>query len=120
MAATGRAIALGWIDDMAGLLRAVDLVVHNAGGLTSMEALAAGVPVVSYRCLPGHGTANAAVLERIGLSAWPRTPAELREVLRAGFDGRIGEAQQTRYRALTTAAEATGLVRAIARETVSR
>ncbi|GAA2642709.1 glycosyltransferase [Paractinoplanes durhamensis] len=120
IAATGRAIALGWIDDMAGLLRAVDLVVHNAGGLTSMEALAAGVPVVSYRCLPGHGTANAAVLERIGLSAWPRTPAELREVLRAGFDGRIGEAQQTRYRALTTAAEATGLVRAIARETVSR
>jgi len=32
---------------------AADLVVQNAGGQASLEALAAGVPVVSYRCVPG-------------------------------------------------------------------
>ncbi|MEV6852071.1 glycosyltransferase [Actinoplanes sp. NPDC051411] len=81
LAAGGRAIALGWIDDMPSLLRAADVVVHNAGGLSSLEALASGIPLISYRCLPGHGVANAAALERLGLSAWPRRPEELAPAL---------------------------------------
>lgn len=83
LAATGQVIALGWVDDMPSLLRAADVVVNNAGGLTAMEALASDVPVVSYRCLPGHGVANAAALERLGLATWPRTVAELGPALRA-------------------------------------
>lgn len=62
--------ALGWVSDMGALYAAVDLVVQNAGGSTSLEALAAGVPIVSYRCLPGHGEANAANLARSGLIPW--------------------------------------------------
>jgi UDP-N-acetylglucosamine:LPS N-acetylglucosamine transferase len=81
LAIGGRAIALGWIDDMPSLLRAADVVVHNAGGLSSLEALASGIPLISYRCLPGHGVANAAALERLGLSAWPRTSDELAPAL---------------------------------------
>lgn len=77
LAAGGDAITFGWVDDMATLLRAVDLVVQNAGGLTCAEALATGVPVISYRCLPGHGVANAAVLSRLGLAEWPLTAAAL-------------------------------------------
>lgn len=73
----------GWVDDMAGLLRACDVVVQNAGGLTTSEALATGLPVLTYRCLPGHGRANAAVLHEAGTVPWARTEAELGAALRA-------------------------------------
>jgi UDP-N-acetylglucosamine:LPS N-acetylglucosamine transferase len=73
LAAEGIGIALGWVSDMPLLLRAADVVVHNAGGLTSAEAMATGLPLISYRCLPGHGVANAVVLSGAGLSAWPQS-----------------------------------------------
>jgi UDP-N-acetylglucosamine:LPS N-acetylglucosamine transferase len=105
LAATGRVIALGWVDDMPSLLRAADVVVHNAGGLSSLEALASGIPLISYRCLPGHGVANAAALERLGLSAWPRTPAELSTAL----------ATASPPTAVSSGAEATDLIRSLVR-----
>jgi UDP-N-acetylglucosamine:LPS N-acetylglucosamine transferase len=74
----------GWVEDMPGLMRAVDVVVQNAGGLTSSEALATGLPVLTYRCLPGHGRANAAVLDRLGLARWVRDPAALPAALASG------------------------------------
>jgi UDP-N-acetylglucosamine:LPS N-acetylglucosamine transferase len=111
LAANGRVIALGWVDDMPSLLRAADVVVHNAGGLTSLEALASGVPLVSYRCLPGHGVANAAVLERLGLAAWPRTPGELAPALRAATRQR----SVAGFAALAAAPEAADLILALLR-----
>ncbi|MDT5037946.1 MAG: hypothetical protein QOE03_3131 [Micromonosporaceae bacterium] len=74
---SGRTIALGWVDDMAALMRCCRVVVQNAGGLSSLEALTAGVPVVTYRCLPGHGRDNADALERAGWVPWIRTPGAL-------------------------------------------
>jgi UDP-N-acetylglucosamine:LPS N-acetylglucosamine transferase len=74
-------IALGWVDDMPALMRACDVVVQNAGGLSSLEALASGLPVISYRCLPGHGSTNAAALDQAGWAPWVRCPEELREAL---------------------------------------
>jgi UDP-N-acetylglucosamine:LPS N-acetylglucosamine transferase len=73
--------ALGWRDDLPAVLRAVDVVVQNAGGFTSQQAIAAGVPQLSYRCLPGHGETNAAALEQAGLAPWVREPGELRAAL---------------------------------------
>jgi processive 1,2-diacylglycerol beta-glucosyltransferase len=73
--------ALGWRDDLPDVLAAVDVVVQNAGGFTSQQALAAGVPQVSYRCIPGHGETNAAALEQAGQVAWARTVDELPRVL---------------------------------------
>ncbi|MFI5612117.1 glycosyltransferase [Amycolatopsis sp. NPDC051903] len=75
----------GWVDDMADLIRACDVVVQNAGGLTTSEALASGVPVLTYRCLPGHGRANAAVLDEAGTVPWVRSPDELGAALRAAL-----------------------------------
>lgn len=111
LAASGRVIALGWVDDMPSLVRAADVVVHNAGGLSSLEAMACGAPVISYRCLPGHGVANAAVLERTGLSAWPRSPAELSAALAAALDSDLRHRQQAAFEVLTRAREATALIR---------
>ncbi|WP_449288909.1 MGDG synthase family glycosyltransferase [Micromonospora mangrovi] len=77
----------GWVDDMPALMRAVDVVVENAGGLTCQEALACGVPVLTYRPIPGHGRANASILDRAGLTRWVPTAAHLRPALAALADG---------------------------------
>ena len=70
-------IALSWIDDVPLLLTAAACVVQNAGGMMSLEALAAEVTVVSYRCIAGHGETNASVLDRAGLVPWIRSYAHL-------------------------------------------
>jgi glycosyltransferase involved in cell wall biosynthesis len=88
----GHAVVLGWVDDMPTLLRACDVVVQNAGGLTSLEAMASRVPVVTYRCLPGHGRTNAAALERAGWASWARDTEALPLVLGAALSALAGPA----------------------------
>ena len=87
IAAAGTGLALGWVTDMPALVRAAGVVVQNAGGLTSLEAMSAGVPVISYRCLPGHGTTNAQALDRAGLAPWVTGPDGLAAALRAALSG---------------------------------
>lgn len=76
------AVALGWVADMAGLMAACDLVVQNAGGLSSLEARQAGIPVVTYRSLPGHGLTNSQALHDAGWATWVRDREELGACLR--------------------------------------
>lgn len=75
-------VALGWVNRMPELMRACDVVVQNAGGLTSLEARQSGLPILTYRCIPGHGPMNAAGLERADWAGWAREPDELATVLR--------------------------------------
>jgi hypothetical protein len=82
----GSGIALGRVDDLAGLIRSCDVVVQNAGGQASLEALTAGVPVLSYRCSPGPGRANAAALDRAGLAPWIRRTDDLGPALERIMD----------------------------------
>jgi len=81
LTASGTAIPVGWTDAMADLVRACDVVVQNAGGLSSVEAIACDVPVVTYRCLPGHGTANAAALTRAEWVPWLHDAEDLARAL---------------------------------------
>lgn len=60
--------ALGWVDDMAALMADADVLVDNAGGLTSKEALAAGLPVVVFRPIAGHGRDDAMAMAALGVS----------------------------------------------------
>ncbi len=83
VAAVPGAVALGWRDDVHELMAVADVLVHNAGGLSFTEALVAGLPAVSYRCIPGHGQANAAVLADAGIAPWAHTAAELATALHA-------------------------------------
>jgi UDP-N-acetylglucosamine:LPS N-acetylglucosamine transferase len=83
----GTGIAVGWTDEMPSLIRACDVVVQNAGGLSSLEALACGVPVLTYRCLPGHGRSNAQALDDAGWAYWIRTPADLPTALKLALTG---------------------------------
>lgn len=80
----------GWVDDMPGLMHAADVLVQNAGGLTSLEAFAAGLPVASYRCIPGHGLTNADALDEAGAAVWIENPADLKSVLNDLIDGPLG------------------------------
>ncbi|MFI5879300.1 glycosyltransferase [Streptomyces sp. NPDC051554] len=84
----------GWVDDMPGLMHAADVLVQNAGGLTSLEAFAAGLPVASYGCIPGHGLTNAAALDEAGVAAWIQDPAQLKHVLGELIDGPRGLLQR--------------------------
>ncbi|MFE2416713.1 glycosyltransferase [Streptomyces hokutonensis] len=84
----------GWVDDMPGLMHAADVLVQNAGGLTSLEAFAAGLPVASYGCIPGHGLTNASALDQAGVAAWIRDPAQLKHVLAELIDGPRGLLQR--------------------------
>jgi UDP-N-acetylglucosamine:LPS N-acetylglucosamine transferase len=77
LAATGHPHVLGWVENMADLVRVCDVVVQNAGGLSASEALASGVPVLTYRCLSGHGRRNAAALDADGTVPWIRSPDDL-------------------------------------------
>lgn len=59
---------VGWTDRMPRLMAAADVVVENAGGLTSLEAFASGVPIVSFRPIPGHGRDNIAAMAKAGVT----------------------------------------------------
>jgi processive 1,2-diacylglycerol beta-glucosyltransferase len=76
------AIALGWRTDVPDLMRAADVLVHNAGGLTFTEALVTGLPAVTYRPIPGHGRANAVALHASGLAPWAQNREELGTMIR--------------------------------------
>ncbi|MGA8115164.1 MAG: UDP-N-acetylglucosamine--LPS N-acetylglucosamine transferase, partial [Actinocatenispora sp.] len=79
----GIGVAFGWVEDMAALMMACDVVVTNGGGVTSIEAMQLGVPVLIYRELPGHGRDNALTFHRAGLAHWVRGTDELAAALAA-------------------------------------
>ena len=80
--------AVGWRSDVHALMQLADVLVQNAGGLSFTEALVAGLPAVTYRPIPGHGRANARVLDRAGLARLAHTPAELAAALHAALRDR--------------------------------
>jgi len=72
---------LGWTDDMPALMAACDVLVENAGGLTSFEALRAGLPVVSYQPIAGHGRHNTQRMHDAGVSTLAGDVASLHRAL---------------------------------------
>ena len=92
-----RAVVLGWTDDMPGLMAACDVLVENAGGLTSLEAMKARLPMVSFRPIPGHGRKSAAAMAAAGISRLAHTGEELADHLE--LLGRPGPARQAQLEA---------------------
>ncbi|MFP5348165.1 MAG: wax ester/triacylglycerol synthase domain-containing protein [Actinomycetes bacterium] len=73
---------LGWTDRMPDLTVAADVIVTNAGGATSLEAIACGRPIVLHRPIAAHGRANAALMEKAGLAVVSNRTGELTKTLR--------------------------------------
>jgi processive 1,2-diacylglycerol beta-glucosyltransferase len=78
-----RGLAVGWTDDVRLYMAAADVVIQNAGGLTSLEAMAAERPVISYRPIAGHGRENVAAMESAGATVWCHDKDELVEQVRS-------------------------------------
>jgi UDP-N-acetylglucosamine:LPS N-acetylglucosamine transferase len=114
LARGGRCIPLHWVSDMPTLLHAADVVVHNAGGLSCQEALAAGVPVITYRCIPGHGQTNVAALDLSGLVAHARDVGELRRLIDAALADELTAVQRSAAAALLAAPDPAAAIAALA------
>jgi processive 1,2-diacylglycerol beta-glucosyltransferase len=86
------AVALGWRNDLRALMASAACVIQNAGGMSSLEALSAETPTVTYRPIPGHGLNNALALDQAGLVPYlegmPQLQSTLGDVLAGG--GRRG------------------------------
>lgn len=78
---------LGWTDNMPDLMAASDCLIQNAGGVTCLEALHVGLPIIMYNPVPGHGEMNVRVMEQAGAVCCARTPQELTNLLTEVMSG---------------------------------
>jgi processive 1,2-diacylglycerol beta-glucosyltransferase len=75
----------GFTDEMPRLLAAADVLVHSTGGVTCLEAKAAGTPVISYGLPVGHARLNTRAMADLNLLRLANDTSELREHVRASF-----------------------------------
>jgi len=73
-----RVTVLGFTDRMSDLLAAADILVHSTGGVTCLEALACGCPIIAYGAPPGHAPLLAREMAALGLLVHARSAVELR------------------------------------------
>jgi processive 1,2-diacylglycerol beta-glucosyltransferase len=75
----------GFTDKMPQLLAAADVLVHSTGGVTCLEAKAAGTPVVSYGLPVGHARLNTRAMATLDLLRLANNTDELRKHVQASF-----------------------------------
>lgn len=78
---------IGWTDQMPLLMAAADCLIQHAGGVTCLEALATGLPILFFRPIPGHGMLNATLMEQAGVAQWARTRETLTRMLHEAASG---------------------------------
>ncbi|HEV3072625.1 MAG TPA: glycosyltransferase [Solirubrobacteraceae bacterium] len=80
-----RVRVLGFTEEMPRLLAAADALVHSTGGVTCLEAKAAGTPVVSYGLPVGHARLNTRAMADLDLLRLANDTRELREHVQASM-----------------------------------
>ncbi|MHB8657784.1 MAG: NAD-dependent epimerase/dehydratase family protein [Solirubrobacteraceae bacterium] len=68
---------MGFTDRMGDVLAAADVLIHSSAGLTVLEAIIRGCPVISYGFGVGHVRASNRALERFGLAQVARSERNL-------------------------------------------
>ena len=81
--ATQRVHVWGFTERMDDLLRAADVAVHSTGGVTSLEALSCGCPLIGYGSSIGHIRVHNRTMAALGLIALADTRAQLEAALRS-------------------------------------
>jgi len=77
LGADPRLRVMGFTDRMGDVLAASDALVHSSAGLTVLEAIIRGCPVISYGFGYGHVKASNKALVRFGLAQVANSPAQL-------------------------------------------
>ncbi len=72
---------LGFTDEMQVVLASADVLVHTTGGVTCLEALTVGCPIVAFGPPPGHAPTLARALAHLGVGVHARTAEALRAAL---------------------------------------
>jgi UDP-N-acetylglucosamine:LPS N-acetylglucosamine transferase len=81
--------ALGYVENIADLMRASDLLITKAGGLTLAEAFCCHIPVVIHDVLPGQEAGNLEYVQQLGAVVYAPTPSGLvHSVVRLATDDR--------------------------------
>jgi processive 1,2-diacylglycerol beta-glucosyltransferase len=83
---------LGFTDKMPGLLAAADVLVHSTGGVTCLEAMARGCPVVSYGLPVGHAKINTQAMADLQLVRLANSTDELVGHVQASCEARREDA----------------------------
>jgi hypothetical protein len=79
---------MGFTDRMGDVLAAADTLVHSSAGLTVLEAIIRGCPVVSYGFSYGHVRAADAAMERFGLAQVVRHKSQLVPAITRALESR--------------------------------
>lgn len=70
-----------YVTNMPQLMRAADLIVCKAGGLTVTESLACGLPMLFTDVTPGQEEGNARYAIQHGAGEWAKNPTQALEIL---------------------------------------
>src|SRR5262249_49088915 len=73
---------LGWTDQIPLLMAAADCLIQSAGGVTCLEAMAVGLPILFVKPIAGHGGFNSRIMAEAGAALPIRTMRQLETVLR--------------------------------------
>ncbi len=79
---------MGFTDRMGDVLAAADALVHSSAGLTVLEAIIRGCPVISYGFGVGHVRASNRALERFGLAQVARKRRDIGPALERALQHR--------------------------------
>ena len=92
----------GFVNTMAELMGASDMIVSKAGGLTVSEALAMGRPLILYHVIPGQEQLNARYVARHGAGCVATQVADVAAAVRRCVE------EPPYLQAMTAAAQALG------------
>lgn len=117
-AVAGRAEVLGWTDRIPELMLASHLVVSKAGGATTHECVAAGVPMVITQVIPGQEAGNARLITGHGAGAFGLDPQSARAAVASAFadEWRVWRTWKKSVEALGDAGGARRVADLVARE----
>ncbi len=79
---------MGFTDRMGDVLAAADVLVHSSAGLTVLEAIIRGCPIVSYGFSYGHVRAADDAMERFGLAQVVRHRSDLVPAITGALESR--------------------------------
>ena len=96
-----RVRVLGYTKRMAQFLQAADLLITKAGGLTTTEAVAAGVPIFYLDAIPGCESRNIDFMTRHGYALAIRAEEELPALLQGCLSGALDPTAMVRRRSET-------------------